>query len=199
MPIIINLLDVPSDGQSIECEIGSSEIALSSDDGKILNSLKCIGQVFTTDGQSAIFQGTLTGKVGRECVRCLISFEDDVSLSLDAQFRPLKQSSNVSVSSKRMKKGSRRHESVQDDEQEDEIDTYPIEDYHIDLLPVLREHLILAAPLQPLCNKGCAGLCQVCGVNLNEGVCGCCSPVTASSSLIPDAQNSINITTSQHS
>jgi uncharacterized metal-binding protein YceD (DUF177 family) len=50
----------------------------------------------------------------------------------------------------------------------------------------LREYLILATPQHPLCQESCAGLCQVCGVNLNEGVCGCCSPVTASSPVVSD-------------
>ncbi len=199
MPFIINLVDIPSEGLPIECEVQAFEIALSSDDGKILGSLNCTGQVFVTDHHLANFQGTLTGRVIRECVRCLMSFEEDVSLSWDAEFSQSKQSSVVPVSSKKMKKGSRRHDSAIDDEHEMEIDTYSIMDNQIDLLPALREHLILATPLQPLCHESCAGLCQVCGANLNEGVCGCCSPAMVASALVSNVHPMLSQKTTKHS
>ena len=41
-------------------------------------------------------------------------------------------------------------------------------DFKIDLTPLLREELILAAPLAPLCQPDCKGLCAVCGEDLNR-------------------------------
>jgi len=41
-------------------------------------------------------------------------------------------------------------------------------DFKIDLTPLLREELILAAPLAPLCRPDCKGLCAVCGEDLNR-------------------------------
>ena len=38
----------------------------------------------------------------------------------------------------------------------------------LDLEPVLRDAVVLAFPLSPLCNPGCRGLCSECGANLNE-------------------------------
>ena len=181
MPLMISLVDIPSQGLPIEYTVDSSDIELSTEDGKILGSLSCNGHVFSTDDHLAMFHGSITGSVVRECVRCLMDYKENVSFSLDAEFKQSRQPSVVSFSSKKMKKGSRRHDSAVDNEEENEPDAYPILDNQIDLLPALREHLILAAPLQPLCQESCAGLCQVCGVNLNEGVCGCCSPVTVSS------------------
>lgn len=196
MPLTINLVDIPSDGLPIECEVQASEISLSSDDGKILGSLNCAGQAFATDDHSVNLQGTLTGKVIRECVRCLMSFEELVSLSWDAEFRQSPQSPVVPASSKKTKKGNRRHESAMTNEQES--DTYPIIESQIDLLPALREHLILATPQHPLCHESCAGLCQVCGVNLNEGVCGCCSPVTVSLPFISTVFPVLSQKTTKH-
>lgn len=40
-------------------------------------------------------------------------------------------------------------------------------DFRIDLTPLLREELILATPLAPLCRPDCRGLCEVCGRDLN--------------------------------
>ncbi len=199
MPLLINLVDIPAEGHSIECKVQSSDVALSPEDGEILGTLNCTGQVFSSDDHSANFQGMITGKVVRECVRCLIQYTDDLSLSWDAQFRNPSQSTIVRAPS-RKNSGRRRHDSTADDEHEEEIDSYPIIDKQIDLLPALREHLILATPLQPLCHESCAGLCQICGTNLNEGVCGCCSPVADTSEAISTMSSGLSrITTKQPS
>jgi len=41
-------------------------------------------------------------------------------------------------------------------------------DFKIDLTPLLREELILVTPVAALCRPDCAGLCPVCGEDLNE-------------------------------
>lgn len=43
----------------------------------------------------------------------------------------------------------------------------------IDLLPHLREEMLLEQPLQVLCRPECKGLCARCGTNLNTGSCKC--------------------------
>jgi len=40
-------------------------------------------------------------------------------------------------------------------------------DFKVDLDPLLREELILATPVAALCRPDCAGLCLVCGEDLN--------------------------------
>ena len=39
----------------------------------------------------------------------------------------------------------------------------------LDITEVVRQDLIIALPMQPLCSLDCKGLCPVCGANLNEG------------------------------
>lgn len=41
-------------------------------------------------------------------------------------------------------------------------------DFKIDLTPLLREELILVTPVAAVCRPDCAGLCPVCGEDLNE-------------------------------
>jgi uncharacterized protein len=184
----INIADIPSECLCIHYEIQPSDMALPSEDGQVLGSMTCAGQVFLTDDKMVHFQGTLTGRVSRECVRCLNIFEGELALSCDADFCQPAQSVHSTGVNNKKKKG--RHESNRsmNEEHENEIDTYPITDNQVDLLPALREHLILATPLHPLCQENCSGLCQKCGANLNEGICACYSPVTVSSSLVSDAQ-----------
>jgi uncharacterized protein len=41
----------------------------------------------------------------------------------------------------------------------------------IDLAPVVREEMLLAFPINPLCRPDCKGLCAVCGENQNRITC----------------------------
>ena len=43
----------------------------------------------------------------------------------------------------------------------------------IDVTEVVRQHVLLALPLAPLCRDDCPGLCPRCGADLNDGPCGC--------------------------
>jgi len=47
-------------------------------------------------------------------------------------------------------------------------DEYPVEDDLIDLEPALRDALVLALPLNPLCGPDCPGLCPECGARLAD-------------------------------
>ncbi|MFC2055913.1 DUF177 domain-containing protein [Chloroflexota bacterium] len=41
----------------------------------------------------------------------------------------------------------------------------------IDLQPLVREEMLLAVPINPLCNPDCKGLCSICGGNRNVEPC----------------------------
>lgn len=43
----------------------------------------------------------------------------------------------------------------------------------IDLTPQIREDIIIALPVKPLCRPDCKGICSRCGKDLNKGVCAC--------------------------
>ncbi|MFZ0325111.1 MAG: YceD family protein [Actinomycetes bacterium] len=47
-------------------------------------------------------------------------------------------------------------------------ETAQLEDDLIDLEPVLRDAIVLALPLQPLCRDDCPGLCATCGARLAD-------------------------------
>jgi uncharacterized protein len=51
---------------------------------------------------------------------------------------------------------------------------FVIDEHHIlDLTEAIRQYMLLATPMKPLCRKDCAGLCPDCGQNLNQGACDC--------------------------
>lgn len=52
-------------------------------------------------------------------------------------------------------------------------DAFPIEHDQLDLVPIVREVVMIDLPLVPLCRPDCAGLCPTCGVDRNDSPCTC--------------------------
>ena len=53
---------------------------------------------------------------------------------------------------------------------DDEPDVARLTDHHeLDLEPAVRDAILLAEPIAPLCRPDCPGLCVVCGLRLDEG------------------------------
>jgi len=52
-------------------------------------------------------------------------------------------------------------------------DAFAFDGMQLDLEPMVREIVLLEAPSTPLCRADCAGLCPVCGTDLNAGSCSC--------------------------
>lgn len=55
-------------------------------------------------------------------------------------------------------------------------DAFEIVGDQLDLMPMVRELALLDSPEAPLCRPDCAGLCPVCGVDLNDTTCSCEAP-----------------------
>lgn len=52
-------------------------------------------------------------------------------------------------------------------------ETYALQGSQVDLVPLVRDAVLLGLPPAPLCDEGCLGLCPVCGANRNEARCSC--------------------------
>lgn len=59
-------------------------------------------------------------------------------------------------------------------------DAFEIVGDQLDLTSMVRELALLDAPLSPLCQPDCAGLCPICGVDLNSASCSCVTPEVGS-------------------
>lgn len=55
----------------------------------------------------------------------------------------------------------------------EEIGLFYFRGEEINLQQGIQEQVVMAFPLQPLCNKNCKGLCPQCGADLNREDCGC--------------------------
>lgn len=98
-----------------------------------------------TDG--VVVNGSIRAAFQGECRRCL---------------RPLEGFIDVEV-----------HELYQ--VQVTDPDAFPIEGDQINLVPMVRETVLLELPEAPVCRPDCAGLCPQCGIDLNTGTCDCVS------------------------
>jgi uncharacterized protein len=102
-------------------------------------------------------QGRLATRLELICARCLEPLTQDLKREFDLLYRPVGADAG------------RDEMSVTDAEAE--ISYYEGEGLLLD--DVVREQVLLAAPLKAICREDCKGLCPHCGQNLNEGACGC--------------------------
>ena len=106
--------------------------------------------------EGVLVTGTARARVEGECVRCLEPLEQ----SLAADFQEMFSYPDADDRGR-----SRTAEPVDDAEDEDRLF---LEDGLFDLEPVLRDAVVLALPLQPVCQDDCPGLCSECGERLAD-------------------------------
>jgi uncharacterized protein len=96
--------------------------------------------------EGVLATGTASAPVVGECARCL----EPVTSEVEANFQELY-----------------RYE-PSPEEDDDEEDVLLLDGDLLDLEPVLRDAVVLALPLSPLCSDDCTGLCPECGVRLAD-------------------------------
>ena len=131
--------------------------------------------------QGILVDGPIEASVALDCVRCLEPFTLPLAFTLEEQFYP-----TIDVTT-----------GIPLPETENEL-IFPIDQNHqLDLREAIRQNLLLALPMQPLCKADCAGLCPHCGKNLNEGPCDCQPSVDERWSALGDLLKGIEPTEQQ--
>jgi len=178
--------DITATGLSLVGDVTAEELELAETDAILRGPVSVSLDLMKADDMVAV-TGVLEGTVVRQCVRCLKEYDDAVAFSVHAAFD--REGKESKVGARQSKPGEPRKgrpgatKTEADVEAEDEgDDRYFYQGDHIELAPMLREHIILAAPMQPRCGENCAGLCARCGKDLNEGPCQC--PAEAPSTAI---------------
>ena len=183
--------DITATGLSLVGDVTAEELGLTDTDAILRGPVSVSLDLMKADDMIAV-TGVLEGTVVRQCVRCLKEYDDAVAFSVHAAFA---QESKVGAripktgEARKGRPGATKTDpEVETDDEGD--DRYFYQGDHIELAPMLREHLILASPMQPLCRENCAGLCARCGKDLNEGPCQC--PAEAPSTAIRVIRTSKN-------
>lgn len=164
--------DIIAHAQSLSGDLTAEELGLTEADLALRGTL-AVGLDFRVVGKTICVTGVIEGTAIRQCVRCLKDFDDPLAFALHVAYE---RENKPTASAVKHEAASRRKtaSAVQvKPEEEPDDDLYYYSGDHLELAPMLREQLILASPMHPLCKQECPGLCAQCGKDLNEGPCGC--------------------------
>ncbi|HJX62360.1 MAG TPA: DUF177 domain-containing protein [Polyangia bacterium] len=106
-------------------------------------------------GDEYLLRGAIRGGLVTQCVRCL----ESATLALDVP---------VTLTFVESEEPTGKEE-----DEDDEEDVITFQDGTIDVGSEIRDELLLALPMGPLCREDCAGICPTCGVNRNLTPCDC--------------------------
>jgi uncharacterized protein len=97
--------------------------------------------------EGVLVSGTIRAATTGECARCLGPVSDEVTAEVQELF-------------------AYQESTTQETTEDDEVSLL-VGDL-LDLEPVVRDAVVLALPLSPLCREDCPGLCPDCGVALDD-------------------------------
>jgi uncharacterized protein len=104
--------------------------------------------------EGVLVTGSATAPLAGECARCLAPLATSVTASFTELYLYARD---------RHDKHDRFDENTEQDDEELHLDGDLL-----DLEPVLRDAVVLALPMSPLCREDCPGLCVECGVPLAD-------------------------------
>lgn len=107
-------------------------------------------------GERYVLEGNISGRLRLRCDRCIEAFLFD----LKTEFRLFLMHHPI--------KGEEEIELAKDD-----MSVVFVSEDEIELDDIIRAEIYLAIPMKVLCKEDCAGLCPICGKNLNFGKCDC--------------------------
>jgi uncharacterized protein len=164
--------------QLLKAPVGAS-LVVELDEGELLElgdeAVRLVGPVtgnlrLRRTNQGILMDGPVQAVVELTCVRCLDPFQCTAAFQLEEEFYPtVDVVTGLSLA-----------------EAENEL-IFPIDHNHLlDAREAVRQNLLLALPMQPLCKEQCVGLCPQCGKNRNEGSCACPPPEDERFSALKD-------------
>lgn len=114
---------------------------------------------FTRTNRGIMADGAFDTEVKVDCSRCLNEYKCPLHIEIQDEYFPL---TDINTGTPLPVP--------------EEPDAFTIDEQHVlDLTESIRQGILLAMPMKPLCREDCAGLCPQCGQNLNEKTCNCAS------------------------
>ena len=146
-PLLVNALELlrrPGSERPVEIDVAPESIQIV-DDRLAPGADISVRLVCASLSDGIVVEGLVTAHFRGDCRRCLAP----VAGELECSIRELYQ---VNLT---------------------DPDAFPIVNDQIDLSVMVRETVLLDLPDAPVCRVDCAGLCAVCGLDLNTGTCTC--------------------------
>ncbi len=145
-PLLVNVVELlrwPGTTKSVVASLATEDLEFN--DARIVDVPVEVSLTLESLSNGITVHGTASATWSGQCRRCV---------------RPLTVPMTVEI--------SELYQRVVED-----ADAYAIENEQINLLPMVRENILLAIPLGPLCRPDCPGLCPQCGIDLSEATCEC--------------------------
>jgi uncharacterized protein len=118
--------------------------------------------------RSILVSGKLNTTVRDICSRCLDEFDYPLTLDIEEEYFLTRDPVSDTTLTPPPESGA-----------------FTIEENNIlNLSEAVRQYMLLAQPMKPICREDCAGLCPQCGCNLNYETCHC-TPISHESPLAP--------------
>ena len=140
------LLRQPGLQKAVDVSFPATDVGV--DDERITGDVT-VDLIATSNIDGVVVEGTITMPWRAPCRRCLVEVVGTARIDVDEVYQ---DPSDVSVV---------------------DGDAFPIEGDQIDLVPAVRELLLLELPDGVLCRDDCAGICPVCGIDRNQASCDC--------------------------
>lgn len=128
--------------------------------GRLSGIVRFVDPDYLLDGEVS-FSGELL------CSRCVspYRFSETVPVHLTLRHRP------APADAKRERPGTETADEIEIDP--DELDVVSCDEPFLPFHEIVREQVLMAIPMKPLCREDCRGLCPTCGADENAGECGC--------------------------
>jgi uncharacterized protein len=156
----IALNAIPETGKDLSLDLGAEWFGRWREEDPALEFSEAALKASVTlarHGRDVLVRGHFSGSLKLGCGRCLEPFTAPVAADFDLLLVPGPQAAGP--------------EEVELAAADLDRDFYT--DEVVDLESILREQIILALPLKPLCAETCQGLCPRCGANRNQEACNC--------------------------
>lgn len=137
------LLRQPGSRKAVELSLPATDLGV--DDERITGEIG-VDLVATSTIDGVVVEGSITMPWRTACRRCLTEVVGTGLVDVDEVYQ---------------------------DDIGDHDDAFPIDGDQIDLVPAVREAVLLELPDDVLCRDDCAGICPVCGTDRNLGSCEC--------------------------
>ncbi len=159
-PLIVRVPEIPPEGLSHALDLDPAflEQALEGTEADAQDSRAHADLDLFRTGHEVVARGRLDGDLAVVCSRCAGVARVSVSEPIEIMFVP---------------RGQETPQVDPDADPIDQPDVVPYDGDEIDLGLTLREELLLALPIAPLCQESCRGLCPRCGADLNDGEHSC--------------------------
>jgi uncharacterized protein len=158
-PTTISLREIPPEGLHRDYDLPGPFVADALEGTEVdasASTIRAALDLFRT-GHEVLVRGSLDGELTAVCSRCAGVARVALSSPIEVVFLP---------------RGAEASAAERDDAA-DQPDVLHYDNEEIDIAETLREELLLALPIAPLCTEACKGLCARCGKDLNEGPCDC--------------------------